>query len=98
MQAIRSKFFTSVAHELRTPLNSIIPILRMILDSILEINNIPAGIIKKLRIVYNSALHLQNVIDDFLDVTRVENGKFTLFKEFFDIRKAVKDVCEIMEF
>ena len=51
-----------------------------------------------IRVVLNSALHLENVIQDALDVSRLENNKFNLFKEYFIIRDAVNEVCEIMEF
>jgi signal transduction histidine kinase len=53
--------------------------------------------VKKLTIVRNSSIHLQNVIEDALDVTRIENNKFELNKADFDIRKAVKEVFEIMQ-
>jgi signal transduction histidine kinase len=97
MQKVRSNFFSSVAHELRTPLNSIIPLLRMILDIYGE--GLSSAHAKELiRVVLNSALHLQNVIEDALDVSRLENNKFQLFKDHFSITDAVKDVCEIMEF
>jgi signal transduction histidine kinase len=46
----------------------------------------------------NTSLHLQNVIEDALDVSRLENNKFSIYKEFCDIREAIKDVCDIMKF
>jgi signal transduction histidine kinase len=51
-----------------------------------------------LRIVHNSSVHLSNVIEDMLDVTRIESKQFTLFKSLFDIRQAVTEVAEIMRF
>jgi signal transduction histidine kinase len=92
MDKLRSNFFSSVAHELRTPLNSIIPVLRMVLD--LYGQSLTSDHAKELlRVVLNSALHLENVIEDALDVSRLENNKFHLFKEDFIIRDAVKEVC-----
>lgn len=38
------------------------------------------------------------MIEDALDVSRLENNNFLLFKDHFKISDAVKDVCEIMEF
>ena len=93
---MRSMFFSSVAHELRTPLNSIIPIIKMILES--PNFNLTAQLRKNLRIVLNSALHLQSVIEDALDMSRIENNKFTILKEMFNVREAVEEVCEIMAF
>jgi len=48
--------------------------------------------------VYNSAVHLQNVIEDALDMSRLENNKFSLFFELANIRSAVEEVAEIMRF
>ncbi len=51
-----------------------------------------------LKIILNSAIHLQNVIEDALDMSRIENHKFQIFKDYFDIRKALQEIAEIMEF
>jgi signal transduction histidine kinase len=98
MQKVRSRFFSSVAHELRTPLNAIIPILRMIIIILSTVNFLPDNILKSLKIVLSSALHLQNVIEDCLEISRIENNKFSLYKEKFDIREAANEVCDIMKF
>ena len=91
---MRALFFSSVAHELRTPLNSIIPIIRMMLDSM----ELEPRVVNYLNIILNSALHLQNVIEDALDMSRLENNKFSIFKEVFDLHMAVQEVCDIMRF
>ncbi len=93
-QKMRALFFSSVAHELRTPLNSIIPIIRMMLDTM----ELEPRVVNYLQIILNSALHLQNVIEDALDMSRLENNKFSIFKEIFDLRLAVQEVCDIMRF
>jgi signal transduction histidine kinase len=93
---MRAMFFSSIAHELRTPLNSIIPMVRMILTNFLS--SIDGRVKNYLNIILNSSLHLQNVIEDALDMSRIENNKFQIFKEFFDIRSAVQEVASIMEF
>jgi len=93
-QKMRALFFSQVAHELRTPLNSIIPIIRMMLESM----ELEPRVVNYLQIILNSALHLQNVIEDALDMSRLENNKFSIFKEVFDLRLAVQEVCDIMRF
>ena len=93
---MRAMFFSSIAHELRTPLNSIIPMVRMILTNFLS--SIDGRVKNYLNIILNSSLHLQNVIEDALDMSRIENNKFQIFKEFFDIRSAIQEVASIMEF
>ena len=91
---MRSIFFSSVAHELRTPLNSIIPLIKMILENM----KLEQRVSQYLQIILNSSLHLQNVIEDALDMSRLENNKFSIFKELCDIKDAIKQVCAIMKF
>ena len=38
------------------------------------------------------------MIEDALDMSRIENNKFTIYKDSFDIRDAVNEVCDIMKF
>eukprot|EP00347_Sterkiella_histriomuscorum_P019575 403341108 len=78
---IRSMFFSSIAHELRTPLNSIIPISQELLKN----NYQDPGSRLFLEIIVNSAHHLENVIEDALDMNRIENNKFELDYEMVDI-------------
>lgn len=74
---MRGTFFSSIAHELRTPLNSIIPILKMILDQLDSTQNgLNKRVLGLIKVVLNSSLHLQNVIEDALDISRLENNKF----------------------
>ena len=93
---MRAMYFSSIAHELRTPLNSIIPIIRMILTNFRQ--SIDDRVEDYLKIVLNSSLHLENVIEDALDMSRIENGKFEIINELFDIRETLNEVCEVMEF
>ena len=100
---LRSMFFSSVAHELRTPLNSIIPIVKMV---IANVDRLAPGmhdterqrLLKYLTIILNSALHLESVIEDALDISRLENNKFNIFEDVFSLRDAVEEVSQIMRF
>lgn len=53
---------------------------------------------KFLKIIYNGALHLQNVIEDALDLSRIENNKFEVNLSFFNIRESLEEIIEIMSF
>lgn len=86
-------FLSSVAHELRTPLNSIIPMVK-ILSSQIPKENLVAH--KFLTIVSSSAMHLQNVIEDALDMSSIENNKFEVNMVMFDPRQAIEEVLSIM--
>jgi signal transduction histidine kinase len=98
---MRAQFFSSIAHELRTPLNSIIPILRLVLEALMSshrnVLDIPR-LLKLLKIIQNGATHLENVINDALDIVRLENNKFEILKAPLVIRDIVNDVYDIMKF
>ena len=70
--------------------------LRMILST--HRSSLEPRIINYLTIILNSSLHLQNVIEDALDMSRIENDEFEILKELFNIRDALKEVCEVMDF
>jgi signal transduction histidine kinase len=90
---IRSMFFSSVAHELRTPLNSIIPMSK----SLKKYVNDPHGL-RILDTIINGSIHLSLVIEDALDMTRIENNKFQINLDSFNIIETVNDVLDIMKF
>lgn len=90
---MRSRFFSSVAHELRTPLNSILPLVSKVKLLVKD-----ERVDTYLEIIKNSANHLANVIEDALDLTRIENNKFEINLEEADIRSVIKEVQSIMEF
>lgn len=89
----RAIFLSSVAHELRTPLNSIIPIAR-ILKGMLSDRKTE----QYLTIILNAALHLENVVEDALDMTRIENNKFEIYSENFNLRDILQELMKVMEF
>eukprot|EP00347_Sterkiella_histriomuscorum_P021402 403334095 len=89
---IRSMFFSSIAHELRTPLNSIIPVSQ----ELLKIENQDPSSRLYLQIIANSVNHLENVIDDALDMNRFDTNKFELNYEIVDIAEVAREVINIM--
>eukprot|EP00347_Sterkiella_histriomuscorum_P022901 403336731 len=90
---IRSMFFSSIAHELRTPLNSIIPISK----ELKKMQGMGKQANLFIDIVINSAHHLENVIEDALDMNRIENNKFEINNSMFNIREVVMQVVNIMK-
>ncbi|TNV87211.1 hypothetical protein FGO68_gene9442 [Halteria grandinella] len=105
---VRSMFFASVAHEFRTPLNSIIPIAKLLHSAMTKDTqqNPPAFIPQSLspwglqyvEMILMSAIHLQNLVDDALDMSKIEDGRFDLVNEFFDVRTSIQHVCDVMRF
>jgi signal transduction histidine kinase len=48
--------------------------------------------------ILTSAIHLQNLVDDALDMSKIEDGRFEMVREFFDVRASVKHVCDVIRF
>jgi len=89
---LKSIFLASMSHELRTPLNSIIGFTGIILQGMSgEVNEEQS---KQLTMVKNSASHLLSLINDVLDISKIEAGKVELSLEEFSLDDVVREVVE----
>lgn len=82
----RREFLSNVSHELRTPLTTIIGFLSGILDGIIS----PKDHIEKLTIVYDEVKRLSRLVNDLLDLTAIESGKFTLRPRVIELNSLIK--------
>jgi len=89
---LKSVFLASMSHELRTPLNSIIGFTGVILQGI--VGEIREEQREPLTMVKNSANHLLSLINDLLDVSKIEAGKVDLSLEDFRLNDLVKETVE----
>lgn len=93
--ASKTVFLSNVSHELRTPLNAIIGFSEMIKTQAL-------GEIDKPRYVeyasdiHQSGLHLLALINDLLDMNRIEAGKFELHKQEVDVDRLTVECCDLI--
>ena len=84
---LKSQFLANMSHELRTPLNAIIGFTGIILQGIVgELNQEQK---KQLGMVYDSAKHLLGLINDILDLSKIEAGKIEIIPAEFEIRDLV---------
>ena len=90
----KSEFLASMSHELRTPLNSIIGFSGILKEGIAGPVNSEQE--KQLTMVYNSAHHLLNLINDILDLSKVEADKVAIYYESFDVAALLQEVQESM--
>jgi PAS domain S-box-containing protein len=89
---LKSVFLASTSHELRTPLNSIIGFTGIMLQGLAgELNKEQD---KQLKIVYTNAKHLLNLIEDVLDISRIEAEEIEIYPEEFSIDEVVEEVIE----
>ncbi|MEL7067114.1 MAG: ATP-binding protein [Cyanobacteria bacterium J06581_3] len=72
---LKSDFLANTSHELRTPLNGMIGFLRLVLDDMADNDEERKEFIQE---SHNSAIHLLNLINDVLDIAKIEAGKMNL--------------------
>ena len=89
----KSEFLSNMSHELRTPLNAIVGYSEMLLESEVEKGKGNDQSIKDLNKIIGSANHLMALINDILDLSKIEAGRMELYIEEFDARMVVDDVC-----
>jgi len=91
----KSEFLASMSHELRTPLNAVIGFSELILDGIPgEINDEQRGCVND---ILDSGQYLLNLINDILDLSKVEAGKIELKLQNLDIAAIINGVVQIMK-
>ena len=95
MSRHKSQFLANMSHELRTPLNSIIGYTKLMLDGLEgDINEEQQ---KDLDTVYRNGKHLLELINDLLDISRIEAGKTVLSYEVFNIFDLLAEVISTIE-
>lgn len=91
----KSVFLANMSHELRTPLNAIIGYSEM-----LEEDAGDAGMVEfttDLRKIHGAGKHLLGLINDVLDISKIEAGKMDLFLETFEVGGVVEDVVSTIQ-
>ena len=86
----KSAFLANMSHELRTPLNAIIGYSEMLEEDAEASGN--AGFVSDLQKIRSAGRHLLGLINDVLDLSKVEAGKMKLYLETFDVAGVVEEV------
>ncbi len=92
---LKSAFLATMSHELRTPLNSIIGFTGILLQELPGRVNDEQR--KQLSMVQNSARHLLALINDVLDISKIEAGQLNLSRESFDLRASLEKVAGVLK-
>ena len=85
----KTKFFANMSHEIRTPLNGIIGSMPWLVESLLDHDQR-----RTVDTIQNSANNLRELVDNILDVTKVEAGKMTLLPKWFHVRTLCEEVVD----
>ncbi len=95
LDRMKSMFLASMSHELRTPLNSIIGFTGLLLMEMAGRLNPEQK--KQLEMVKGSSSHLLELINDILDISKIESGKVVLAIENFDFQDVVQEVLTTIQ-
>jgi len=90
----KSQFLSATSHELRTPLNAIIGFSDMLLE---EKAGKEPGVADDLQRIRGAAQHLLDLVNDLLDLSKIEAGKMDLVLKTFDVRHLVLDVAATVQ-
>jgi signal transduction histidine kinase/DNA-binding response OmpR family regulator len=91
---LKSQFLANMSHELRTPMNSIIGFSEILVERLDQ--KIDPKHIGFLRHIHSSGQHLLGIINDILDLSKIEAGKMEIYAEFFSIAPVIDSVCNMM--
>ena len=91
----KSQFLANMSHELRTPLNAVIGFSEILNRELFGALG-EARYRDYARLIHESGEHLLNVVNDILDMSKIEAGKFNIVKEPFEVGSLVRSCCDIM--
>jgi cell cycle sensor histidine kinase DivJ len=91
----KTQFLANMSHELRTPLNAVIGFSEILNRELFGTLG-EARYRDYARLIHESGEHLLNMVNDILDMSKIEAGKFKIVKEPFNVGALVKSCCDIM--
>jgi signal transduction histidine kinase len=88
--AVKTQFLSNISHELRTPLHGILGVARL-----LHLDAADPTTARRLELIESSGMHLLGLINDLLDISRVESGRFAMRNERFELVSLVQTLAEL---
>jgi signal transduction histidine kinase len=91
---LKNEFLATTSHELRTPLNGIIGCIRLVKDGYCDDREEELELLQRAD---EAAIHLLEIINDILDLAKIESGKMALKLEPVDLNKLLKEVIDLQK-
>jgi PAS domain S-box-containing protein len=89
----KSEFLANMSHEIRTPLSGILGLAELILS-----RDLPIDVRNEMELLRESASSMLSLINDMLDLTRIESGKLELYQEHFDLHETLEKLSFFFDF
>ncbi len=91
----KSQFIANMSHELRTPLSAVIGYSEMLEEEVEELGQVQ--LLDDLKKINANARHLLSLINDVLDLSKIEANRMTSFAEAFDVAGLVREVASTVD-
>jgi signal transduction histidine kinase/CheY-like chemotaxis protein len=91
--AAKTEFLATTSHEIRTPLNGILGMTQVMLAD----ERVDGAIRERLSVVHGAGITMRALVDDILDVAKIETGKMTLEEAPTDIQRVLKEAGQLWE-
>jgi signal transduction histidine kinase/CheY-like chemotaxis protein len=87
----KSKFLAIMSHEMRTPLNAIIGFSELLLN----VDGVQGETKDRMEMIHNSGMTLLGIVNDILDISKIESGKFELHPIEYDVPSLINDIVTL---
>ena len=91
--AVKTEFLATTSHEIRTPLNGILGMTQVMLAD----TSLPLATRERVEVMHGAGLTMRALVDDLLDVAKIEHGQLTLEQTPFDLAATIREASRLWE-